>query len=104
MAVDYVRQNALPWPLLLDEDRELYNSYQMDRANWWAIYGPASIWHYLQLILRGCRLKRPGTDWRQVGGDVLIDPAGVIQFHFVSTSPHDRPAVESMLAVVGATQ
>jgi peroxiredoxin len=102
MAEAYVRETALPWPLLRDETRQLYRSYQMDRADWWAIYGPASIWHYLRLLFQGRRLQRPGSDWRQLGGDVLIDPTGVIRLHFVSSSPHDRPTIESILAVMEA--
>ena len=100
LALAYVRQTDLSWPLLLDKDRTLYRGYQMDRGAWWAIYGPASLWHYLTLIIKGQRLQRPGTDWRQLGGDVLIDPSGIVRFHFVSTSPHDRPGVESMLNIV----
>jgi peroxiredoxin len=104
LATSYVRDTALPWPLLLDQKRQLYRGYQMERAPWWAIYGPASIWHYLQLLFRGRRLQRPGADWSQVGGDVLIDPAGVVRFHYVSQSPHDRPDASSVLEAVGTAR
>ncbi len=100
MAVSYVRQTDLPWPLLLDPDRQMYARYQMGRGEWSAIYGPSSIWHYLRLIGGGRRLQRPGSDWRQLGGDVLIDQDGIIRFHFVSAAPHDRPAVEEMLELI----
>lgn len=100
MALSYVRQTNLPWPLLLDKHRTTYHSYQMERGASWAIYGPASIGHYLRLIFRGRRLQRPGSDWRQLGGDVLIDPSGIVRLHFVSASPHDRPTVESILELV----
>lgn len=99
MARAYVEQTKLPWPLLIDPERSLYRAYGMLRTNWWSIYGPASIWHYLQLIFwRGRRIEKPGSDFRQVGGDVLIDPHGEIKLHYVSKSPHDRPTVESILA------
>lgn len=78
----------------------LYRGYQMGRGGWWAIFGPASIWHYLQLLARGRRLHKPGRDWWQFGGDVLIDPRGIVRLHFVSASPHDRPEVDSLLSVV----
>lgn len=104
MALEYVRQTKLPWPLLLDKERNLYRHYGMERASWWAIYGPKSIWHYLSLIFRGRRLQRPGADWRQLGGDVLIDPLGTVQLHFVSESPHDRPSTERLLGIVKKNQ
>jgi hypothetical protein len=102
MAMSYVEETSLPWPLLLDANRSLYRSYQMDRAGRWAIYGPASIWHYLKLIFQGRRLRRPGSDWRQLGGDILIDPSGIVRLHFVSVSPHDRPTPESILQLIDA--
>ena len=100
MASAYVEQTGLPWPLLVDRDRQLYRGYQMDRAGWWAIYGPSSIWAYLSLIFSGRKIERPGSDWRQLGGDVLIDPSGIVRLHFASVSPHDRPSPDRILAVV----
>lgn len=100
MARSYVEQTKLSWPLLLDSQRQLYRAYGMERAGWWAIYGPASIWHYLKLLAAGKRLRKPGKDWRQVGGDVIIDAAGIVRYHYVSSSPHDRPTPEQMLAVI----
>ena len=99
MAIAYVQQTNLTWPLLLDEDRKLYRAYQMEYGRRWAIYGPASIWNYAKLIV-----YRPGKDWRQMGGDVLIDPDGVVRLHYVSESPHDRPPVTSILEIVKASQ
>ena len=98
----YVEQTELDWPVLIDTDRRLYRSYGMERAGGWAIYGPASVWNYLKLMARGRWPGRPGRDFRQLGGDVLIDPESIIRFHFVSDSPHDRPTVEQILAARAA--
>lgn len=41
--------------------------------------------------------------WAQVGqrgGDVLIDPAGIVRVHHVGDGPADRPSVESLLAAI----
>lgn len=101
MARGYVEQTDLQWPMLLDREVAMYRAYSMDRADLWSIYGPASIWNYLKLISRGRKIEKPGTDLRQLGGDVLIDPAGIVRYHFVSTSPHDRPSPEDILQHVG---
>ena len=102
MARSYAEQTKLPWPLLVDSDRQLYQAYGMERADWWSIYGPSSIWHYMKLIFgRGRKIEKPGSDYRQLGGDVLIDPAGLVKFHYVSESPHDRPEVQEILDYVG---
>lgn len=102
MARHYVESTQLSWPLLLDAEKELYRAYGFEKADLWAIYGPASIWHYLKLLAGGHKLKRPGKDLRQLGGDVIIDPAGMVRYHFASESPHDRPTVENLLNVVDA--
>lgn len=100
MAKAYVEQTQLPWPLLIDSDHSVYEAYGLLRASWWSIYGPASILEYLKLIvLKGRRVEKPGSDYRQLGGDVLIDPEGIVRFHYVSETPHDRPNIAEMLAV-----
>lgn len=100
MARDYVNETGLPWPLLIDSKQSLYAAYGMTRGSWWAIYGPPTIWGYIKLILGGRRPGRPGKDWRQLGGDVLIDPQGIVRVHFVSAGPLDRPTVDSLLEVI----
>jgi peroxiredoxin len=100
LARNYVRETGLPWPLLLDTDQSLYSAYGMTRGSWWSIYGPASVGKYLKLMAGGRQPGKPGRDWRQLGGDVLIDPQGMVRLHHVSAGPHDRPDVAELLAVI----
>ncbi|NND99049.1 MAG: redoxin domain-containing protein [Pirellulaceae bacterium] len=100
LAAAYAKKTQLPWPLLLDPDQSLYKAYAMKHGNWWNIYNPLSVAKYLWLIVRGHAPGRPGTDWRQLGGDVLIDPDGNVSLHYVSSDPHDRPTPQSILEIV----
>lgn len=93
----YIRETGLTWPLLVDRDRTLYASYGMERGTWWNIFGPSSLWVYAKLLIRGRRIRLPHDDTRQLGGDVLIDPAGIVRLHHVGTGPADRPAVDKIL-------
>ena len=104
MSVAYVKKTGLPWPLLQDSEQELYNAYGMIRGSWWSIYGLPSIVRYLSLIVKGTMPGRPGKDWRQLGGDVLIDPEGVVRLHYISEGPHDRPSVQTLLSVIEKNQ
>lgn len=100
LAEAYVRQTALEWPLLADPERKLYRAYGMLHGRAWDLYGPPAIWCYLKLLTRGRRLHRPGSDVSQLGGDVVVDPSGIVRLHHVGSGPADRPTVESILAVV----
>ncbi len=104
LARAYVEQTSLKWPLLIDRELKLYRAFSMDRGTWWAIINPISIWKYLLLMFRGRKLQKSGADYRQMGGNVLIDPTGKIRFHYVSTTPHDRPTVDEILEVVGSAE
>ena len=66
----------------------------------WAIWGPASWWGVLKLILKGRRLRPPAGDVYQLGGDLLIDPDGTTRWHHVTRTPVDRPTVDSILELV----
>ncbi len=100
VAESYVRETGLPWPLLIDGDRKLYRAYGMDRGSTWSIFGPASWWAYLKLLFRGRKLKKSTGDVHQLGGDVLIDPTGVVRLHHVGSGPADRPSVQRLLDAI----
>lgn len=100
LAMAYVRETQLAWPLLVDEERSLYHAYDMERGTTWNVLGPASMWAYTKLIARGNRPRAAHADPFQLGGDVLIDPAGIVRLHHVGSGPADRPPVESLLAPI----
>ena len=100
MARAYVEQTKLEWPLLIDTERKLYHAYGMLRGRAWDLYGPPAIWVYLKLLAKGRRLRKTGSDVTQLGGDVLIDPQGVVRLHKIGNGPADRPSVESILDLV----
>jgi hypothetical protein len=103
IAQAYVRDTDLRWPLLVDESRALYSAYGMERGRWWDIFGPAAWWVYAKLLVNGRRLRRPSGDVQQLGGDVLIDPAGIVRLHHVGAGPAERPSVSSILDAVRTT-
>jgi hypothetical protein len=97
LARGYVEDTSLTWPLLVDDTRETYRAYGMLSASFWNIWGPKTWWVYLKEILKGERLRKSEGDISQRGGDVLIDPNGIVSLHHIGVGPADRPAVESIL-------
>jgi alkyl hydroperoxide reductase subunit AhpC len=96
-ARQYVAETGLAWPLLIDGTRKAYRDYGMLSASFWDVWGPESWGAYFKGLGRGEKLRYSGGDIYQRGGDVLIDPAGVVRLHHVGAGPADRPAVETIL-------
>jgi hypothetical protein len=96
-ARSYVAETTLTWPLLVDDTRETYRNYGMLSASFWDIWGPKTWWVYLKQVMKGARLRKSEGDIYQRGGDVLIDPNGIVSLHHVGVGPADRPAIEIIL-------
>ena len=93
----YLAETNVAWPVLIDHDRTLYRGYGMHRGRLRDIWGGRTWVAYMKEFARGRLPKYSGADTRQLGGDVLIDPAGIVRLHHVGTGPADRPAVAAIL-------
>ena len=93
----YLAETKVHWPVLIDHDRTLYRGYGMHQGRLRDIWGGRTWLAYLKELARGRLPKYSGADTRQLGGDVLIDPAGTVRFHHVGTGPADRPSVADIL-------
>lgn len=102
LARQYLAETGLEWPLLVDEKRELYRAYGMLDAGFRDIWGPATWLVYFREILRGRLPRKSSGDIRQRGGDVLIDPEGIVRLHHVGSGPADRPGVDAILRAVSS--
>lgn len=99
-ARQYVAETGLEWPVLIDEKREAYRHYDMLEASFLDLWGPSSWLVYGKELLKGQKLHKPTNDVHQRGGDLLIDPEGIVRLHHVGSGPADRPAVGEILARV----
>ena len=93
----YLAETNVTWPVLIDHDRTLYRGYGMHRGRLRDIWGGRTWLAYMKELARGRLPKYSGADTRQLGGDVLIDPAGIVRLHHVGTGPADRPSVAAIL-------
>jgi hypothetical protein len=103
LARRYVEDTSLNWPLLVDEPRETYRNYGMFSASYRDVFGPKTWWAYLKEILKGEKLKKSQGDFFQRGGDVLIDPGGMVRLHHIAVGPADRPSVKALLNEIRST-
>lgn len=93
----YAGETSLSWPLLVDDTRETYRGYGMLSASFLDIWGPRTWWAYAKEMVKGAKLRMAHGDISQRGGDVLIDPAGMVVLHHVGAGPADRPPVGNIL-------
>ncbi|MGB7629804.1 MAG: peroxiredoxin-like family protein [Candidatus Deferrimicrobium sp.] len=97
LARRYVEDTSLNWPILVDETHEMYRKYGMLTASLWDIWCPKTWWVYLREMMKGAKMIKSEGDISQRGGDVLIDPAGIVSLHHIGAGPADRPPVERLL-------
>lgn len=96
----YLGDVEFGWPVLSDEARASYSAYRLDRGSLFRTWlSPRTLWFYLGEALRGRRPTFDG-DLRQLGGDFVIDAAGVVRFAHRSSEPADRPTVDILLSVL----
>ncbi len=104
IAENYVRETKLDWPILIDDSLKLYSAYGMHHGRVWDVWGPATIAVYFKLMFKGRMPRKPAGDVHQLGGDILIDPLGIVRLHHIGTGPADRPTIESLLEIVRGEQ
>jgi peroxiredoxin len=95
----WLAETEAPFPVLLDPDRRAYQAYGLERS-WWRSWGPKNLWYYAVARWHGQRAPTTGGDTHQLGGDFIIDAAGIIRLVHRSHDPTDRPSIAELLAVL----
>ena len=96
------RQLQLPFPLLSDQERDSYRAYGLQRGYLRQIFSLRTVLAYVKLLAQGRLYHFRRSDLRQLGGDFIVDPEGVIPYQYRSAAPHDRPSVDELMRAVGA--
>jgi len=88
----------IPYPLLLDPDKQAYRRWGMGRTNLMgAMLSPALNVRYVKLLLKGERFLGLAPDMYQLGGDFVIDSRGRIAFAHTMQNNGDRAEVTILL-------
>jgi alkyl-hydroperoxide reductase/thiol specific antioxidant family protein len=99
---DYTSNHELPFPVLIDRDRQAYRAYGLGRGTIRRVWGLRAARRYLEIFrtagLSG--LARPTEDTLQLGGDFVIAPDGTLVYGFWGDGPDDRPLVDELIEAV----
>lgn len=90
-------ETQAPFPLLLDPARRAYRAFGLEQSllrSW----GPKNLWYYAKARLQGKQAHATGGDTTQLGGDFIIDAAGIVRLAYRSQNPTDRPPAPALLA------
>lgn len=99
----YLDDYELPFPVLLDPERDTYRAYGLARGSWHRVWGLRAARRYIELIRRDGLggLHRPTEDTLQLGGDFVIAPDGTLAWGYWGEGPDDRPSVDDLVEAVG---
>ena len=94
----WLEETNAPFSLLLDEDREAYQRYGLERS-FLRSWSPRTIWYYLLNWKARPKSKLP-DDLNQLGGDFIVDAKGVLRLNYPSYEPIDRPSMDQLFSIL----
>ncbi len=96
----WMRDNCVSFTVLLDQERNIYNAYGLERS-FWRSRNLKTRWVYFKAWLSGEKAQDSyGDDTSQLGGDFIVDKNGILRFVYPSNDPTDRPTIEKLLKIL----
>jgi alkyl hydroperoxide reductase subunit AhpC len=96
----YAREQEMPFPLLADPERRVYRAYGLEQGALWRFLVPRVLLGALRMVESGRQLQRPHEDPLQLGGDFVVDPAGLLALVHPCQDPTDRPPPATLMNTV----
>ncbi len=85
--------------LYTDPERATYAAFGFARGSVARVWLDPRVWaRYADLLRRGRRIERIGSDTLQLGGDVVVAADGRVRWIHRSTGPGDRPSFAAVRA------
>ena len=88
----------LPFDVVADTDRVVYELLGAQRGTNRQVWSPGTIRMYLRLIRAGRRLQRPTEDIRQLGADAVVGRDGTLRYLSLPSTPDARPPISELVA------
>ena len=93
----FARELELPFPVLSDANGEVYLAFGLGAET---VIRPRTPLAVARWVWRAMRLLRPMGDSMQVGGDFIVDGAGLVRFAHSREDPTDRPEAAELLRFI----
>ncbi len=96
----FVKKLALPFPLISDPERRLYQAYDLRMVSSLELFAPSLVVKAVTAMARGYTIGMPIGNIRQLPGVFIIDTYGGIVFSHIAKDAADHPDTEAILAVL----
>lgn len=96
----FLKKFELPFPMICDPDRKLYEAYGLKRMGTLGFLSPSLALKSLGALAGGNLVGMPEGDVKQLAGVFIIDTSGHVRFRHLSADPSDFPSAEDVLAVL----
>jgi peroxiredoxin len=90
----------LPFDVLADADRVLYELLGAQRGTNRQVWSLGTIKMYLQLVRAGRQLRRPTEDIHQLGADAVIGRDGTLRYLSLPATPDARPPISELIGAL----
>ncbi len=90
----------LPFDVLADPDRTLYQCLGVGRGSTRQIWSVGTLRMYARLIRHGRRLRRPTEDIHQLGADAVVGRDGTVRYLSLPATPDARPPISELIAAL----
>jgi alkyl-hydroperoxide reductase/thiol specific antioxidant family protein len=88
---------GVPFMILADADRELYDLLGAGRGANRQVWSLGTLRMYARLLRQGRRLRRPTEDIHQLGADAVIGRDGALRYLSLPKTPDARPAIDELI-------
>ncbi len=94
---EFLDHFKLPFEMICDPDRKLYEAYGLKRMGNLGFLSPSLTLKGISAILGGNSAGMPKGDVKQLAGAFIINREGRIRFRYLSADPSDFPPAEDLL-------
>jgi peroxiredoxin len=98
----FVRDEKIPFLVLVDDRAEAANAASVKVASWYGLLHPSTWKASIEAWKRGARIHKAGKRVTQLGATFVIGPGEHVRYSHVDADSTDHAPVPDIFAAVGA--
>ena len=102
-AADFVEQDHVPFPVLVDDDATAATAVALPRVNpFRLLFDPRSLGGARRAYRSGYRIGKPGKRTNQLGATFVVGPRDRVRYEHVDEHTADHAPIDDVLAALRA--